>query len=226
MLPAISAYVLSGLYLFQFNGMRQALAIAIFVLGAALILRGRRAGWAVLLLAVSVHHSTLIVLPAFILARRYRRRTTFKMSTVMLCGGAVVLLLAISTSLAEFLTDLVGDKYGSYLGQDTGSGRGRLAHLAVMLMVTWFLQSTDLPERLHCLTRFYSLGLGAQMVGLQLAVFDRVTLYFTASLPMFIAVMLTCGSRTRHVVLWLGIVAYFYANLTHYGDLLPYEWSL
>ena len=57
-------------------------------------------------------------------------------------------------------------------------------------------------------------------------VLDRVTLYFTASLPMFIAVMLTCGSRTRHVVLWLGIVAYFYANLTHYGDLLPYEWSL
>lgn len=226
MLPAISAYVLSGLYLFQFNGMRQALAIAIFILGAALILRGRRAGWAVLLLAVSVHHSTLIVLPAFILARRYQRRTTFKMSTVMLCGGAVVLLLAISTSLAEFLTDLVGDKYGSYLGQDTGSGRGRLAHLAVMLMVTWFLQSTDLPERLHCLTRFYSLGLGAQMVGLQLAVLDRVTLYFTASLPMFIAVMLTCGSRTRHAVLWLGIVAYFYANLTHYGDLLPYEWSL
>ena len=25
---------------------------------------------------------------------------------------------------------------------------------------------------------------------------------------------------------WFGIVAYFYANLTHYGDLLPYEWSL
>ena len=225
MLPAISAYSLSGFYLFQFNGMRQALAISIFVFGMALILRGRRRGWVLLILAALVHQSTLIALPAFILAHRYRRRTTFNTRIVLLCGGVVLGLLLVSAALAAFLTDLVGDKYGAYLGQDMGSGRGRLVHLALMLMVVWFLQSTRLPDELHCASRFYSLGLGAQVVGLQLAVLDRVTLYFAACLPMLIAPLLAHGSRARHAVLWLGIVTYFFISLTRYGDLLPYEWS-
>ena len=225
MLPAISAYSLSGLYLFQFNGMRQALAISIFVFGMAVILRGRRRGWALLVLAALVHQSTLIALPAFILAHRYRRRTTFNARIVLLCGGVVLGLLLVSAALAAFLTDLVGDKYGAYLGQDMGSGRGRLVHLALMLMVVWFLQSTSLPDALHCASRFYSLGLGAQVVGLQLAVLDRVTLYFAACLPMLIAPLLAHGSRARHAVLWLGIITYFFISLTRYGDLLPYEWS-
>ena len=116
MLPAISAYSLSGFYLFQFNGMRQALAISIFVFGMALILRGRRRGWVLLVLAALVHQSTLIALPAFILAHRYRRRTTFNTRIVLLCGGVVLGLLLVSAALAAFLTDLVGDKYGAYAG--------------------------------------------------------------------------------------------------------------
>jgi hypothetical protein len=27
-------------------------------------------------------------------------------------------------------------------------------------------------------------------------------------------------------VLWLGIITYFFISLTHYGDLIPYEWTL
>jgi len=226
MLPAISAYSLSGFYLFQFNGMRQALAISIFVFGMALILRGHRFGWIFLLTAALIHSSTLIVLPAFILSRRFQQRNTFNIRIVLLSGGVFLALLLISTALATFLTDLVGDKYGSYLDQNMGSGRGRLIHLALMLMVVWFLQSTELPNELRCATRFYSLGLGAQVVGLQLAVLDRVTLYFVASLPMFICFLLAHGSRARHIVLWLGIITYFFISLTHYGDLIPYEWTL
>jgi len=226
MLPAISAYAVSGLYLFQFNGMRQAMAISIFVFGVALILRGHRFGWVFLLTAALIHSSTLIVLPAFILSRRFQQRNTFNIRIVLLSGGVFLALLLISTALATFLTDLVGDKYGSYLDQNMGSGRGRLIHLALMLMVVWFLQSTELPTELRCATRFYSLGLGAQVVGLQLAVLDRVTLYFVASLPMFICFLLAHGSRARHIVLWLGIITYFFISLTHYGDLIPYEWTL
>ena len=202
------------------------MAISIFVFGVALILRGHRFGWVFLLTAALIHSSTLIVLPAFILSRRFQQRNTFNIRIVLLSGGVFLALLLISTALATFLTDLVGDKYGSYLDQNMGSGRGRLIHLALMLMVVWFLQSTELPNELRCATRFYSLGLGAQVVGLQLAVLDRVTLYFVASLPMFICFLLAHGSRARHIVLWLGIITYFFISLTHYGDLIPYEWTL
>lgn len=226
MLPAISAYALSGLYLFQFNGMRQALAIAVFMFGMALILRGRRSGWAVLVVAVLIHRSAIIAVLAFALSRRPRSRTTFSTRLVLLCGGAVLALLLASAATSSFLTHLLGDKYGAYLGKDLGSGRGRLAHLVLMLAVIWFLHSTPIPGPLQCVSRFYSLGLGFQVVGLQLSVLDRGTLYFTAALPLLVPALVSHGSRARHLVLWVGIVTYYFVNLTQYGDLLPYAWSV
>ena len=86
-LPAVSAYALSGVYLFQYNGMRQALAIALFLLGAVHVAGGRRLGWIPALMAATIHQSALLAAIAFAAALRFPGRSTFRMPAVLTAGG-------------------------------------------------------------------------------------------------------------------------------------------
>ena len=224
-LPAVSAYALSGVYLFQYNGMRQALAIALFLLGAVHVAGGRRLGWIPALMAATIHQSALLAAIAFAAALRFPGRSTFRMPAVLTAGGLLLAVLLISSDVTSAIAGLLGEKYGDYLGQDAGSGYGRIVHLFLMLLVVWFLNTTEVPAGLRSVSRFYSLGVGVQVVGLQLAVLDRATLYFAASLPLLTSSLVSQGSRARHAALWTAMAVYFCIWLVRYGDLLPYSWS-
>ena len=122
-LPAVSAYALSGVYLFQYNGMRQALAIALFLLGAVHVAGGRRLGWIPALMAATIHQSALLAAIAFAAALRFPGRSTFRMPAVLTAGGLLLAVLLISSDVTSAIAGLLGEKYGDYLRTpDPGTG--------------------------------------------------------------------------------------------------------
>jgi hypothetical protein len=123
-------FITTGIYSFQFNGARQAIAMSIFMLSFKYIWQRRPVSFLlVVLIASAFHISALVTLPAYFLASR-----TFSTKRVVLLGIAAIVAAGGLDTALPYLESLA-PRLASYTGESEGGGYV----FVLSLLVTWSL---------------------------------------------------------------------------------------
>ncbi|WP_181309517.1 EpsG family protein [Nocardioides campestrisoli] len=220
----LAGYVMAGHYLASFNIMRQGAAMSLILLAVTLL--PRRTWFLVLSVLAGLLHSSAIPVAALLYLAKSVRPTP-KLLVAAVGGGLVLAVVYASSSIVLNVALALNPRYGDYLDGD-GSGIGTYlvaaAHLLLVSMLV--LRREHLNARTARYTTYAILGLPFILLGTQSVVLGRLELYFAIFLiPAYAAIW----SQLRPVVRWgltLGMLAYFVAYASSFGDLLPYVSSL
>lgn len=210
-------------YCFIFNGLRQALAMAVILQSVKPLLeRKYKSFFIIALIAISFHYSAALFLIIFIF-----RFISFKpgISTFF----ATVILGILMGLIVRPLLNVT--HYSGYLnsGFDTnGSILNPLLYVALFLVISLlFNQEEDYKD--HFFYSMFGLATIVYLVSLQLHIVNRMAYYFTPSAMIIIPSLCRAQiSKRNRIIMYLS----FYALFIVYGisliilngnDILPYE---
>lgn len=212
-LPFLGAVlVLGSQYLDWMNGMRQALAAAIFVYSTRYILE-RKMGWYVgaVLLASTFHKSALVLLPFYFIGRvdifKSQAVTLIMLAACIYVGGTAAWL----SSIDVFVRPLAALGYDGYANnleyilsesqQQTAFGPRRVSVLLLWVILICYSRRLKESYPGGRIVIFYNLGIiGALYFNLFAStghVFLRPMYYFAIFLPILIAFLLSFFKVTR-----------------------------
>lgn len=220
---SVMLYAVSGAYLFQFNGMRQGLAVALFALGTTLVVKTaqRELGILILLLSITFHYTAAIAVVLLLMLRLWR--WTYKRVGLLILISAMVGVLADGAVRYQNLVSHIFDRYGTYLTQNFGTGLGRTFFLLLVLICILLNARILYTPESAWLSSLFAASLPFLSAGLNLVVIDRVSLYFTVFGLIVLPDILHRAKFTSRAVILVAWLLYYIVCLTRYGDLLPYE---
>jgi hypothetical protein len=229
-LPAISLFVFIafGFYVFHMNGLRQGLALGVYMHALPALLRGRALHYGCWVLAATLFHaSAAVALPLYFLFRL--GFSMWSLGLVLVAAGTMTL----STGLIPQVAGLVSERYALY-GQRTETGGSMLAAFNVLVAGIFVIAR---PLILPLLSKDYSIFLMMMLFGA--TIFSIVTLtgsyvemtrgalYFTVSMTFLSGLLLQSirGAMARGFAVATAVVAgsIFYAlYLSQIGGYSPY----
>ena len=224
-------YFTMGNYSFFFNGARQGIACAIYVLAVGQILKKNFIKYAALvLLAFFFHKTAIMMLPMYFILNR---PNTFKSNLITLAIGCVA-ILSINTIVG--VASSFDERYAAY--GNSGEGGGYLTFAFGLILSTFFLlfkNSVRIGEREYGI--FLNMFLFATMIGgvssflgVNPSGLLRYGTYFDqASIFLWPLVFKNISDRFQKFVIGYSLVAvqlvFFVLTTYRFSDRLPYEFN-
>lgn len=229
--PAFSLFlfIALGYYLFVFNGARQAVAAAFYMLAISAMLRGKLRSYLLwTAVAALFHTSVIIALPLYFLFRR-----PFSIKVLAYIAVAAGLVVLFSSEVFSVFGE-VNERYAAYLDREETGGLLISSFYIITTMVFIALRpSVNIADRQR-----YDIFLNLSVIGTAVYIailiaglyveLTRVAFYFQIS-TMFLWPMAvnTIPSRPLRIATILGVVAlhvgFYYAFLGQIGNLTPYS---
>ena len=223
-----------GPYYFQFNGNRQAIAIAIFSVAIFFIIKKQPIRYVVsILIGFLFHKSIIICLPLYFI---FRNDVKPKKIVLILF---VFLLFIIFFQTFIGLASSIDNRYSTYGDQQETHG-GLVVSTFNILLFCWFLlcrtinKSTLANRTFDILLSLYLLGALISLLSIVLKIdpsgFLRMSIYFI-QMNMFLlplTIMSFRDNNTRYIITFAAVIlmtAYFYLTTTTFSHLTPYKFN-
>ena len=225
---SLTLYVLLGFYLAPFNILRQGLAVALNFLAYSYLDKHKGRFVALNVVAQFLHSSTIIAVVLQLALRKAKPNARF--FAIMLAGTAVATVaFAVLSAKLGFLNEL-NQRYTGYLaGQQSGIGTyiylvSRL--LLIALVVVYRPRNGEIDRYITLATA----GVCLLALGTQSTAIGRLELYFGVYLVIAIPRALREAPKTARHLLTIGVLigslAFYFAYLAKFGNLLPYHFDL
>lgn len=230
LIPPLALFVMIafGFYAFHMNGLRQGLALAVYVHALPSLLQGRPARYGLWVLAASLFHTTAIfTLPLYPLFR-----IGFSIWTL----GFLMVMAGLTTVGLDFVFQFAGlanERYALY-GQSTATGGAMLTLFHVMLAAMFMLGRpmvrrewrADYDKLLMMLLFGAMIFVIVQLTGSYVEM-TRMALYFTISMaflwPILLRSVRSPNVRFSVIVAVMGMgCVYFFVFLNQIGGYIPF----
>lgn len=216
-------FITLGTYTFFFNGLRQGIAMAIFVLATPYLLEKRLIPYLVICFIASLFHITGLFMIPFYFLVNLRIKPFYKIIATFLGS------LFVSGFLIEYIS-ASNERYEGYADADQeGGGLLTLSFYTLLLLALYIIiRLYNIKDKQFIqLFTFYAVGvvfiipialLGANPSGPQ-----RLLTYFTWTLVLLLPVALKrINNNFIYVIAALFATAYFVLTTTTFSDLSPY----
>lgn len=229
---AMLLYLVTGIYFFSFNGIRQALAAAVIFAGAKFIFeRDWVRSMAVILLAASFHSSALLLIPMYFIADS--KGFSWRHFVI---AGAVIFFFFLYGDVVSGIFDAVGsNKYGAYSTVLTDTSEGAsifrfLVQVSVFaIAVTRSKQLVALyPKTAMILINYSFLALLFTLISLKHCYYARVAFYPSVFNILLLSYLPKSFGRQSSIIIYTGIIIcyllYFFLLLqSGESNLIPYR---
>jgi len=226
----IYLFVALGIYAFSFNGVRQALAMAICFYALRFLIERKLLRYAsVVLLAATFHNTALIALPLFWIAPAKTR----VINLIVLVVGAIGFALSLEVFVG-IAAELLDDRYAMYGQRGDGGGHLFVAFLFAQGVVFWWLRGVgENGDGMYTrLLNVYLVGLVPAFVSLVTSVDPsgllRLHFYFSHVAVLLWPILIARAplGRARSIVFYVFILLtlIFYVQVTRsIGEVVPYR---
>lgn len=220
---AILLYVLLAFYVSPFNIVRQGIAIALNFWAYTFL--GKRTWLFVVInvIAASFHTSAGIAAIAQLGVRLWKPK--LPSTIVVLVSAGIFAGAAWALPVVNNLASLLSERYENYLADGEGGGLGTylviVAYVLILILVFVMRNSIERQDWLAMLV----VAVALQLAGTQVVVAARLFFYFA----IFVLLLLPNLLAARKVafmpktLITVGAAAYFYAYLSNFGQLIPYD---
>lgn len=221
-------FIALGFYVFHMNGLRQGLALGVYLHALPSMLSGRPIRYVLWVLAASMFHTTAIVaLPMYMFFR-----SGFLAPTIILLIGMSGLVIGGLNSLWH-LTDQLGLGYGHYRDRQETGGLMLTVFYVTLSAVLMLARPIIRAEWRSDYDKFLLMLIFGVMIYVIVTVtgsyveLNRLALYFTVSvvflLPMFLKSVRNTWLRTIGIIFFiLAACLYYYIFLGQIGGYVPY----
>lgn len=216
-------FITLGTYTFFFNGLRQGLAMAIFVLATPYLLERKFIPYLFICVLASMFHNTALFLIPFYFLIGLKIRLIYKILI-----SFIISMLA-SSILITYLAS-TNEKYVTYA--DASEKAGGLVVLSfytalvfIIYLVIYLYKIKE--EYFSKLFAFYSVGvvfmIPVAMLGSNPSGPQRLLPYFTWPLILLLPIMLKeINNRFIYLISIILGLAYFFLTTSRFSDLVPY----
>ncbi len=226
---AIYSFIAFGFFVFHMNGLRQGLAIGIFMHAIPFIVSGRPVAYAALVLLAATFHITAI----FALPLYYLFRMGFSLRYLLFSVMAAISIMEFENFIFQ-IGSSANDRFLTYsLRNEQGGSNLALAYSAFLVGLTLSRKviPRDARKIYDIYLSIYLLGcvifVGVVIGGLYVEI-TRMALYFLVTLPILISFLIQSlpDARMRALVTLVFFAAgclFFYYYLLSIGNYLPYQ---
>lgn len=220
---SVFIYISFGFYTFLFNGLRQALAIAIVLFAIPSLFERRLISYVLIcLLASTFHTSALVMIPFYFILNN---NLNIIVKTIILF---FVSLLGVS-QIINYISS-TNERYESYnVSGELGGIYTFLFYMIIWVVVLVFNYKSELRENntFKKFSEIYILGViivaPVLFLGLNPSGPLRILNYFTFPLIIIIPyIMNELRDKLYYFLFAVLSIVYFYLNISSFGDLMPY----
>jgi hypothetical protein len=220
---SVTLFVTLGLYIFLFNGLRQALAMAIMTYSVKYLIEKKLIAYFLICLVASMFHmSALIMLPIYFIIN-FRLNTFYKIT-----------LLALIVSIFSF--DVVqyvaqnNQRYETYA--DGGEIRGLYTMLFYLFIAAFiFLAKIKYKISDELFVKFSDLYFSGVVILIAVSLLganpsgpQRIIAFFAWPLLILLPIVFhRINNKLVSFVFLSFCILYYYLSLLNFGDLFPYE---
>jgi len=231
---SLATLLLIGPYLFQINGTRQAIAIAIFTVSVHFIVKKQPLKYVIsIVIGCMFHKSIIICLPLYFIFKGEIKPK--KIAIIIFC----FLLFVVSFQTFISIASSIDSKYSTYGDQREESGGVVVSSFNILLFIWFFLcrrvNSETLATRSYdILLALYLLGTLISLLSIILKIdpsgFLRISIYFI-QFNMFLLPMTIISfkdNNTRYIITLAAVVLmslYFYMTTSTFSNLAPYRFN-
>ena len=229
--PAFSLFlfIALGYYLFVFNGARQAVAAAFYMLAISAMIHGKLRNYLLWTVFAALFHTSVIVaLPLYFL---FRQPFSLKILASIMAAAAFVVLFS---SQAFSLFGEINQRYATYLDREETGGLLLSAFYIITALVFIVLRPSvpaDKRKRYDIYLNLSVLGTAVYIAVLIAGLYvelTRVAFYFQIStIFLWPMVIQTFSSRPMRLMVTLGIIVihmgFYFMFLEQIGNLTPYS---
>ena len=221
---SIFLFITLGIYTFFFNGMRQGLAMAIFVLATPYLLEKKAFKYTLLCFFTSFFHiSALFMIPFYFLVH-LRIKLIYK----------ILVSFTISLTASSFFIDYLASDNQRYEGYteeaEKAGGFLTLAFYVILLVFIYFISHIYKIREMNFnrLFSFYAVGvvfiIPIAMLGTNPSGPQRLINYFTWTLVLILPIVFR---KINNVIVFVSFASlflvYFILTTTRFSDLTPYN---
>ena len=225
---SVFIYISLAIYMFAFNGARQALAASIFGIALYYLINKKRLGYFIIILLASFFHNTaLIMLPFY-----YLLRFPFKTRNLILFSiGSFIALYYLSTILSLFDTDII-ERYSVYENRNATGGYLLTLFFFIMSAIFISFRKKILKSKLYQYDIYLNMCIFSSIIYLVVSLtgsdvnFLRLSLYFSIGYVLiwpiiFGSVPIFKESITRLSFVIIHLV-FFFSYIYKFSNLNPY----
>ncbi|SFT99814.1 EpsG family protein [Halomonas saccharevitans] len=227
---AIFIFITLGAYTFFFNAARQGLAVALCFFALPYLLERKTMPYFILIATATLFHATAVIAaPLYFLSRaNIGLRDVF-----IVVVGTAVLAISIS-SIAQFATNFLDERYADYGQEGGGGGQVQVAFLAIQgALLLLFKEQINEQRHWYCrLLNIYLLGLIPALASVVANVNPsgvlRITAYFShTSILLWPMVLMSFKQVRNRNIFLLGFLAcsliYYMLTTSNFSGLYPYR---
>jgi hypothetical protein len=225
---ALFVFIAFGFYVFHMNGLRQGLALGVYLHALPSLLSGRPMRYVLWVLAASMFHVTAIVaLPMYF----FFRAGLFAPTIALLIGLSSVAVVGLNSLWS--LTDFLDLGYARYRDRQETGGTMLTAFYVILSAVFIFGRPIVRVDLRSDYDKFLLMLLFGTMIYLIVLItgsyveLNRLALYFTVSIvflwPILMRSIPNEAARLTGIVLFIfGSCLYYYIFLDQIGGYVPY----
>lgn len=228
--PAISVFIFIafGFYLFHMNGLRQGLALGVYMHALPFVISKRVIAYAAVVVAASLFHVTAIfALPLYFVLTRQ-----FSIWTIPMLMVIAAVAMSFSSVIFQFGA-LANDRYLSYSARtETGGERLTAAYTLVSIAFVVLRRAVNREWRREYDIFLMMLLLGTMIyivvtiAGLYVEVV-RIALYFNVALAMLVPILFNSLTSDQKIIFGFFVVSisclFYFIFVGTIGGLIPYE---
>lgn len=219
---SILLFITLGLYIFLFNGLRQALAMAIMTYSVKYLIEKKFfAYFLICLIASTFHVSALIMIPFYFLVN-FKLKTTYKVIFVAL--GSLILSSQFINYMAES-----NERYEGYAEGGKIQGIYTLGfYLVIAIFIFLVSKKYKISDEFFIkLSEFYYIGvailISVAFLGTNPSGPQRIISYFAWPLLFLLPLIFKKINNIFFTLFFLILcVVYYYLIVSNFGDLVPY----
>ncbi|WP_169393142.1 MULTISPECIES: EpsG family protein [Psychrobacter] len=220
---SVFLFITLGIYTFFFNGLRQALAMAMFALALPFLLEKRFFPYLAVCLFASLFHSTALIMIPFYFLVNLRVKPLYKILATFL--GSLL--------LSRFLVGYVAstnERYESY-GQVSEEAGGLISlgfYIILLLFIYFAIRFYKITDKnIIKIFNLYAIGvvfiIPVAILGTMASGPQRLIFYFTWTLVLILPfIFKKIGNIYISIIFTLLSVAYFILTTSRFSNLTPY----
>jgi transmembrane protein EpsG len=225
---SIFVFITLGIYLYFFNGARQAISAAIFGLAITPLINGKFVRYLIVIVIASLFHKTVLLgIPLYFL---FRQKFTIR-SLILLTILTILITTGLSIAL-QFSPSLVAEKYAQYDNRTSGGGLLLMIVYVVMTGAFIFARKLIPGEHLKKYDIYLNMAVFTGLVYVMVNLFGkdvnliRLTLYYAYGFILIWPIIFKNLGMFRSTIPWIFFYSvhliFFYIYINKMSRLVPY----
>lgn len=226
---ALYSFIAFGFFVFHMNGLRQGLALGVFMHAIPFIVSGRPVKYAiVVLLAATFHVTAIFALPLYVVFRM-----GFSPKFFVIIAVVVLIILGYGNVIFQ-IGSLANERFSAYsLRSETGGSSLAMVYSVFLFIFTFGRRviPRDFRKVYDIYLSIYFLGCAifvSVVIGGLYVEITRMAIYFLVTLPILISFLIQSLPDVRlrasaTLVLIVVGTLFFYSYLVNIGGYIPYE---